>query len=169
MAAGWAGVAYGVFLTLTALRSEPGEPLTGVFVGQPPFKALMAVLLALAAVAHPVVRERRWLMLALVFSAVTSSLRLLNAWDEMLLTTVFSRVAWLLAIELLVLVPALVWVGLWITHKVVGPFSRIKFVLEQIGRGNYTVRLHLRKGDVLTELADAINQLADSMQGKRSS
>ena len=109
------------------------------------------------------------LSLVLVFSAVTSSLRLLNAWDEILLTTVFSRVAWLLAIELLVLVPALVWVGLWITHKVVGPFSRIKFALEQIGRGNYTVRLHLRKGDVLTELADAINQLADSMQGKRSS
>ena len=30
----------------------------------------MALLLALAAAAHPVVRERRWLMLALLFSAV---------------------------------------------------------------------------------------------------
>jgi uncharacterized membrane protein YhhN len=81
VAAGWAGVAYGVFLTLTALRSEPGEPLTGVFVGQPPFKALMAVLLALAAVAHPVVRERRWLMLALVFSAVGDFLLATPQWE----------------------------------------------------------------------------------------
>src|ERR1700757_2579825 len=70
VAAGWAAVAYGVFVTLSALRSVPGEPLTGQWVGQPVFKALAAVLLTLAAVAHPVVRERRWLMLALAFSAL---------------------------------------------------------------------------------------------------
>lgn len=106
------------------------------------------------------------LSLVLVFSAVASALRALDVGDAMLLAAVFSRVTWLLSIELLVLVPLLVWVGLWITHKVVGPFGRIKAVLDQIGRGNYTVRLHLRKGDVLLDLAEAINQLADSM-GRR--
>src|ERR1700738_3236865 len=70
VAGGWAPVAYGVFLTFTALRSVPGEPLTGRWVGQPAFKALMAVLLALAAVAHPIVRERRWLMVAVGVSAL---------------------------------------------------------------------------------------------------
>ena len=108
------------------------------------------------------------LSLVLVFSAVVSTLRALNAWDEVLLTMVFSRVAWLLTIELLVLVPLLVWAGLWITHKVVGPFGRIKSALEQMGRGNYTVRLNLRKGDVLDEVAKSINQLADSMGRGRS-
>lgn len=104
------------------------------------------------------------LSLALVFSAVVAALRDMNALDETLLAAVFGRVAWVLAIELLALVPLLIWAGLWITHKVVGPFGRIKFMLDQMGRGNYTVRLNLRKGDVLVELAQAINQLAESMQ-----
>jgi uncharacterized membrane protein YhhN len=79
--AGWAAVAYGVFLTLTALRSAPGEPLTGIFAGQPVFKALMAVLLTLAAVAHPQVRERRWLMAALLFSAIGDFLLAMPWWE----------------------------------------------------------------------------------------
>jgi uncharacterized membrane protein YhhN len=81
VAAGWAAVGYGVFLTFTALRSLPGEPLTGRWVGQPAFKALMAVLLALAAVAHPIVRERRWLMSALIFSAVGDFLLAIPWWS----------------------------------------------------------------------------------------
>src|SRR6202048_5516656 len=80
VAGGWAPVAYGVFLTFTPPRSRPGEPLTGRWVGQPAFKALTAVLLALAAVAHPIVRERRWLMLALVFSALGDFLLAIPWW-----------------------------------------------------------------------------------------
>ncbi len=67
VAAGWAGIAYGAFLTIMALRSPPGAKLTGQWFAQPAFKASMALLLALAAAAHPVVRERRWLMLGLLF------------------------------------------------------------------------------------------------------
>src|ERR1700761_52304 len=69
VAAGWAGLVYGVFLTITALRLPPGAELTRQWAAQPAFKASMALLLALAAAAHPIVRERRWLMLALLFSA----------------------------------------------------------------------------------------------------
>src|ERR1700743_3937406 len=70
VAAGWAGLAYGVFLTISALRSPPGVELTGQFFAQPAFKASMALLLALAAAAHPIVRQRRWLAAGLVLSAV---------------------------------------------------------------------------------------------------
>lgn len=80
VAAGWAGVAYGVFLTVTALRSLPGAELTGQWAVQPAFKASMALLLAFAAAAHPVVRERRWLMLALVLSAVGDVLLAIPWW-----------------------------------------------------------------------------------------
>ena len=80
VAAGWAGIAYGVFLTITALRSPPGAELTGQWFAQPAFKASMALLLALAAAAHPVVRERRWLMLALLFSAVGDALLAIPWW-----------------------------------------------------------------------------------------
>src|ERR1700739_2681647 len=67
--AGWAGLAYGVYLTVIALGSPPGIELTGHWVLQPPFKASMALLLTAAAVAHPIIRERRWLMPALLLSA----------------------------------------------------------------------------------------------------
>jgi uncharacterized membrane protein YhhN len=80
VAAGWAGIAYGVFLTVTALRSPPGADLTGEWTAQPAFKASMALLLALAAAAHSIVRERRWLMLALVFSAAGDALLAIPWW-----------------------------------------------------------------------------------------
>jgi len=80
VAAGWAGVAYGVFLTVTALRSPPGVELTGQWSAQPAFKASMALLLVFAAAAHPIVRERRWLMPALVFSAAGDALLAIPGW-----------------------------------------------------------------------------------------
>ncbi|MCV7399124.1 lysoplasmalogenase [Mycobacterium fragae] len=78
--AGWAGVGYGLFLTVTALRSPPGAELTGQFGAQPAFKASMALLLAAAAAAHPNVRERRWLMPALVLSALGDALLAIPWW-----------------------------------------------------------------------------------------
>ncbi len=58
-----------MFLTITALRVPAGAELTGRFAAQPAAKAAMAILLALAAVKHPIARERRWLVPALLFSA----------------------------------------------------------------------------------------------------
>jgi uncharacterized membrane protein YhhN len=92
--AGWAGVSYGVYLTVLALRSPPGTELTGHWFLQPPFKASMAVLLAIAAIAHPIVRERRWLMPALLLSAVGDWLLAIPWWSE---SFVFGLSAFLLA------------------------------------------------------------------------
>jgi uncharacterized membrane protein YhhN len=80
VAAGWAGLAYGIYLTVIALRSPPGIELTGHWILQPAFKASMALLLTVAAVAHPVVRERRWLMPALLLSAVGDWLLAIPWW-----------------------------------------------------------------------------------------
>ncbi|MGA8333084.1 MAG: lysoplasmalogenase [Mycobacterium sp.] len=80
VAGGWAGIAYGLFLTIVALRVPPGADLTGVWAAQPLFKASMASLLALAAAAHPNVRERRWLMPALMLSAVGDALLAIPWW-----------------------------------------------------------------------------------------
>ncbi|SPM37194.1 Uncharacterized membrane protein YhhN, partial [Mycobacterium rhizamassiliense] len=80
VAAAWAGLAYGIFLTVVALRSPPGAELTGHWFLQPGFKALMAFLLTVAAVAHPIVRERRWLMPALLLSAAGDFLLAVPWW-----------------------------------------------------------------------------------------
>ncbi|MGA7050841.1 MAG: lysoplasmalogenase [Mycobacterium sp.] len=92
--AGWGGLAYGVYLTVIALRSPPGTELTGHWILQPAFKALMALLLTAAAVAHPIVRERRWLMPALLLSAVGDFLLAIPWWT---LSFVFGLGAFLLA------------------------------------------------------------------------
>jgi uncharacterized membrane protein YhhN len=80
--AGWAALAYGVYLTVIAMRFPPGTELTGHWILQPSFKASMAVLLAVAAVAHPIVRERRWLIPALVFSAAGDWLLAIPWWTQ---------------------------------------------------------------------------------------
>ncbi len=82
VAAGWAAIAYGVFLTVIALRYPPGTAMTGHWILQPPFKASMAVSLTIAAVAHSIVRERRWLMPALLFSAVGDWLLAIPWWSQ---------------------------------------------------------------------------------------
>ena len=74
-------VGYGSFLVVTALRLPANSELTGRFPGQPAVKALMAVLLAGAALLHPIVRERRWLVAALLFSAGGDFFLAMPGWE----------------------------------------------------------------------------------------
>ena len=81
MAAAVVGACYGIFLILTALRLPTGAELTGQFALQPAVKALTAVLLAGAALTHPIARERRWLIRALLFSAAGDFLLAMPWWQ----------------------------------------------------------------------------------------
>ena len=71
---------YGAFLIVTALRLPSGAELTGRFWLQPAVKAAPAILLAAAAVTHPVPRERRWLIGALAGSAAGDFLLAMPWW-----------------------------------------------------------------------------------------
>ena len=93
-AAAIVGACYGAFLIVTALRVPPGAELTGQFTLQPAVKALTAVLLAGAALTHPVARERRWLIPALLFSAAGDFLLAMPWWEP---SFVFGLAAFLVA------------------------------------------------------------------------
>lgn len=85
---------YGIFLAATAVRLPADAELAGRFAGQPAAKALMAVLLAIAALWHPIVRERRWLVAALAFSAAGDFLLAMPWWPP---SFVFGLAAFLVA------------------------------------------------------------------------
>lgn len=109
--AGWVALGYGIYLTVLALRSPPGLELTGHWVLQPAFKASMALLLMLAAAGHGCVRERRWLMPALLLSALGDWVLAIPWW---MLSFEVGLAAFLLAHlcfigALLPLVPPLSW------------------------------------------------------------
>jgi len=75
------GACYGTFLIVTALSLPSGADLTGQFALQPEVKAAAAVLLAAAALTHPIARERRWLLAALLFSAAGDFLLAMPWWE----------------------------------------------------------------------------------------
>jgi uncharacterized membrane protein YhhN len=81
VAAAVVGAGYGLFLIAAAVRLPSGAELTGQFVGQPAVKAAAAILLAIAALGHPIRRERRWLVAALVFSAAGDFLLAMPWWE----------------------------------------------------------------------------------------
>lgn len=74
-----AGVIYGVLLLQATMVLPPGAPLIGVVSYQPLWKCAMALLLARAAWFHRPLFERRWLVIALVLSAIGDLLLALPA------------------------------------------------------------------------------------------
>ena len=55
---------------------------------------------------------------------------------------------------------------LYVSHKIAGPLYRIRSVLSYVGSGNLTARAKLRRGDYLTQDADAVNQMASELDNR---
>ncbi|MEW5744270.1 MAG: methyl-accepting chemotaxis protein [Nitrospirota bacterium] len=63
-----------------------------------------------------------------------------------------------IAVSVLLTVLLAVAIALFFPHRIAGPLFRIERDLkERVGEGDLSVRFSLRKGDELTDLADAIN------------
>ena len=105
--------------------------------------------------------------LLLIYAALWTTLGELELWPSAVFIAAFKAVAWLVIVELVAIIPLVIGVGIVITHRVVGPFGRITAVLEQIGQGRFDARLRLREGDVLADVADAINRMAAALQQRQ--
>ena len=51
--------------------------------------------------------------------------------------------------------------SLRMSHRIAGPIYRLATTLKQVRQGDVNVRSHLRDGDLLTELADEMNEFLD--------
>lgn len=65
--------------------------------------------------------------------------------------------------NLLLVSPLIFILGLLFSHRIAGPVYRITKTLEEITRGNLGLKIKLREGDELIDLADMINNLTDKL------
>ena len=84
--------------------------------------------------------------------------------SHVMLIACLISIAVTLLFELLLAIPIVFYVGIRQSHRIVGPMNRLKRMLEAIGRGDFSQRITLRKGDALEDLAAAINRMAESLQ-----
>lgn len=55
-------------------------------------------------------------------------------------------------------------IGMWFTHKIVGPLSRMRQAMAEISRGNLEVEIALRKGDFLHQHAAEMNRMLETLR-----
>lgn len=73
----------------------------------------------------------------------------------------------LLISVLIVLVAALWFAGIWITHKVAGPVYKMKRQLKAVEAGNLEIPSSLRKGDELKDFFDAFRHMVRAMRDRQ--
>jgi nitrogen fixation/metabolism regulation signal transduction histidine kinase len=76
------------------------------------------------------------------------------------------KIAIYIAALILLVVSVLFFMGIMITHKIVGPAMVLKKKMQDIADGNYEARIVLRKGDEFKDLADTFNTMAETLQKK---
>ena len=54
----------------------------------------------------------------------------------------------------------------FILHRGFGALSRVEGILEEVTKGKHSLRIKLRKGDVLIPLVDKINKILDLLEKK---
>ena len=66
----------------------------------------------------------------------------------------------------LLLMSILFFLGVVMTHRIVGPVMVIRKKMEELSDGNFSVRARLRKNDEFSELADSFNEMAEKLEKK---
>ena len=84
------------------------------------------------------------------------------------LVEIFRSVYLAFFIDMLVILPAIFAGSIVFSHRIAGPLPKIYRTLKEIGGGNFNQRLVLRKHDELTELAEAINQMAANLKDREA-
>ncbi|MBN1354559.1 MAG: methyl-accepting chemotaxis protein [Candidatus Omnitrophica bacterium] len=82
------------------------------------------------------------------------------------LIPVFHKINFLLIIGLTPTVVLLFILGVFLTHRLIGPLERLEDDLKKISQGDYTIRLKIRKDDDLRSIADVINKIIDMLEKK---
>ena len=55
-------------------------------------------------------------------------------------------------------------ISAFLSHKMAGPVYRFEQVCKAIAKGDFSQRVHLRRGDQFTELQDDFNAMMDKVE-----
>ena len=64
----------------------------------------------------------------------------------------------------IVVVIVLSWRALILSHRLAGPVYRLEKDLQDIAKGNFSIRIKFRKKDELKSIAEGINRILDEME-----
>lgn len=66
--------------------------------------------------------------------------------------------------KMLVAIVFICFVSVFVSHKIAGPVFRFEESAKTIANGDFSLRIRLRKGDELHDLADAFNRMTESLE-----
>ncbi len=105
------------------------------------------------------------LLQCLLFYETMSGIALLLPNDGLIVATELNgNILRILLLSLLVLLPAIFWIGILVTFRIAGPVYRLETYLRQVARGERPADCRLRNGDELVELCAAVNDATRSLR-----
>ena len=77
------------------------------------------------------------------------------------------RVFWGIVAGIMLISIALGLTGVVVTHKVVGPARKMKWLMEEIAKGHYNIQARLRKRDELHDVFDSMVHMVQKLRDRR--
>lgn len=78
----------------------------------------------------------------------------------------FPSIAYGFVYKILVYIVFVVLISAILSHKMAGPVYRFEQTCKAIAKGDFSQRVHLRKGDQLMELQDEFNKMMDRIEAE---
>ncbi|MBO7238371.1 MAG: HAMP domain-containing protein [Elusimicrobiaceae bacterium] len=78
----------------------------------------------------------------------------------------FPSMAYSFIYKLIIYVVFVVLISAILSHKMAGPVYRFEQTCKAIAKGDFSQRVHLRKGDQLTELQEEFNKMMDRVEAE---
>ncbi|NQT07115.1 MAG: HAMP domain-containing protein [Candidatus Omnitrophica bacterium] len=90
--------------------------------------------------------------------------KLANVYPQGRLMATLKDINMIIIYRLLFVLPIIGFIGIMLSHRIAGPVYRIEKTLEEIGKGNFDIRITLRKHDELKGIANAINDMVAKLK-----
>ena len=89
--------------------------------------------------------------------------KLAQVYPQAMLVSILNVVKIKLAMQLILLVPVIVLASIFLSHRVVGPISKIKKHMKKLIEKDFSKEIHLRKTDEFRDITELINRSTDSI------